>query len=288
LIGRVAPIGPSARVGLIAQPFPSSDRSLTPCDVRSFRPGPTPLQSFSPTSRPPSYLGPTPCGFPGPSAASPALAPSEMGRPFPTSVPLSGFLNLSAVSWHALVCGLVSCHYRSWTSPFRAFPSRGSWFPLGPPAALQLSTARPRRQIRALISPGFLDAHARARLPDSPSTYGFPFPCVLPDSRRLVHSFPVHLGLVPRTRLARTASPTSQPYSPRESGHPLPSVPGREVAALLVFCPSEVLLVPRTLQPCPGIAPRELPAAEAPVRDPTDPTQAPNLPGRVRPPRRER
>jgi hypothetical protein len=81
------------------RPASPSTRSL---NLASRPLGVDPLQS-STSSRPTDPLGPapTPTRFFAPSTTSPGLAPSAADRPASVAVPPSGFLNLSAVSWHA-------------------------------------------------------------------------------------------------------------------------------------------------------------------------------------------
>jgi len=79
----------------------------------------------------------------------------------PASVPLSGFRNLSAVSWQLRVSRPCSVPQPFLGFPLQsvplveiAYPSRGSL------ASLQLSTGVQKRMPRRLIAPGFTDAHA--------------------------------------------------------------------------------------------------------------------------------
>jgi hypothetical protein len=86
-----------------------------------------------------------------PSTASPGLAPRWSGSSVSTPVPLSGFLNLSAVSWHTQAswpCFMPQPFLGSSlqsSSPTRiAHPSRGRWLPCSyPPACVK--RAGPRR-----------------------------------------------------------------------------------------------------------------------------------------------
>jgi len=94
----------------------------------------------------------------------------------PTSVPLSGFFNLSAVFAQIRFHGLISCRNRSWTASLQsvplakiAHPSRGHQLPCSyspcfgnePPATLLLSVSP---------TPTLL-----TQSPGSPENYGFPF-----------------------------------------------------------------------------------------------------------------
>jgi hypothetical protein len=140
-----------------------------------------------------------------------ARAPRETGCPTPASVPLSGFLNLSAVSSKLEFHSLVSCCNRSWAAPLQSFPlaeivylSRGHWLPRScpPPSPIRASTR--------LFTPRFPDVRANAtQLPGSPDGYGFPF-------RTLHRCFPVPLRPV-RCSLSPAASPASELSSPCES-----------------------------------------------------------------------
>jgi len=54
------------------------------------------------------------------------LAPCEVGCPTPPRFRSQAFSTSQRFPGRLKVCGLVSCHYRSWDPPFRAFPSQGS------------------------------------------------------------------------------------------------------------------------------------------------------------------
>jgi hypothetical protein len=94
---------------------------------------------------------------------------TEAGRPRPTSVPLSGFLNLSAVSWQRRVLRPCFVPLPPVGNSFRVFPSQGSWFASrrhqlpgrSSPACLKRAACCPARR--------FTDHHARAQQPGSPS-----------------------------------------------------------------------------------------------------------------------
>jgi hypothetical protein len=66
-------------------------------------------------------------GFLHLSTTSLVRAPCEAGRPRPTSVPLAGFFNLSAVSWQRRVLRPCFVPLPPVGASFRVFPSQGSW-----------------------------------------------------------------------------------------------------------------------------------------------------------------
>jgi hypothetical protein len=87
----------------------------------------------------------------------------------PAPVPLSGFLNLSAVSWQTHVSRpcfvpppFLGFLLQSLPLAEIAHPSRGHSAPL------RSSTDVLKRRLKDLITDGFLDAHAHTQLPDSP------------------------------------------------------------------------------------------------------------------------
>lgn len=136
-----------------------------------------------------------------------------------TTGPLSGFLNLSAVSALTEFHGLVSCRNRSWTASLQSVPlakivnpSRGHLAPL------QLSTVL-RNAPPATLSPAVSPTPTLlTQLPGSPTNYGFPFhgsegPLPgLPGSPTEGSSLP-------------PASPASKLYSLHESVRTDPSFP---------------------------------------------------------------
>jgi hypothetical protein len=87
----------------------------------------------------------------------------------PATVPLSGFLNLSAVSQQA---SRFVALFHATTVPGilpSEFSPRRDHVPLSRPLApLQLSTRVQERTARGLITTGFPDAHAFTQLPGSP------------------------------------------------------------------------------------------------------------------------
>jgi hypothetical protein len=133
--------------------------SLKSCDVSSFSREANPLQSSSPPSgRPTCRSDPTSLEFLVPSTASPSEPHERTGCPFPAQVPLSGFLNLSAVSWQTRVprpCFMPQPFLRP---PFRGFPSQRSRTPLEAASSLRLVTDVPCRARRGLVTAAFPDA----------------------------------------------------------------------------------------------------------------------------------
>jgi len=91
-------------------------------------------------------------------------------------VPLSGFLNLSAVSASTKFHGLISCRNRSWTALLQSFPlveivypSRGHWLPCSYRPCCGTHHRRPYHP-RFLRTPTLL-----TQSPKSLANYGFPF-----------------------------------------------------------------------------------------------------------------
>lgn len=106
----------------------------------------------------------------------PASEPrSEAGRPRPTSVPRSGFLNLSAVSWQRRVLRPCFVPLPPVGASFRVFPSQGSWITSrrhqlpgrSPPACLKRAARRPARR--------FTDRHAEGAPAWIPVGFELPF-----------------------------------------------------------------------------------------------------------------
>jgi len=94
----------------------------------------------------------------------------------PAPVPLSGFLNPSAVSWQAQVPRpyFVPQPFPGFSPP--KLSPRENRAPLsGPHAPLRLSTCVRGRTPRVLITARFTNAHAFTQLPGSPDDYAFPF-----------------------------------------------------------------------------------------------------------------
>jgi hypothetical protein len=170
--------------------------------------------------RPADPLGPapTPTRFFAPSTTSPGLAPLRRVRPSPVAVPLPGFLNLSAVSWHA-------------RAPRPCFMPQ-------PPVGFSLQSLAPRRgRVRLSASPCSLAVlhrastprartrpfhsgfHRRPRLstrwPGSPPELGHRFRRARAYARigfPGALTTPAHLG-----RATTPASSASKPSSPREA-----------------------------------------------------------------------
>jgi hypothetical protein len=129
-----------------------------------------PLQSSSPPrNRQPLGWTRRPWGFCNLSTTSRVRAPYEAGCPKPTSVPLSGFLNPSAVSWQRRVLRPCFVPLPPVGASFRVFPSQRSWITSrrhqlpgrSPPACSKRAACCPARR--------FTDHHARAHQPGSPS-----------------------------------------------------------------------------------------------------------------------
>jgi hypothetical protein len=214
--------------------------------------------SHPPRDRPTCRSELTSPGLSTPSDGILALAPCGAGCPFPAPVPLSGFLNLSAVSWQARVPRPCFGPQPSLSvSPSRAFPSSKSWSPL---EAHQLPCGHPPtcRSDRALPEhPGF---HRRqglsTPLPGSPPDHGLPFREVSPTSRSPWVS---RGSTVPDGRLhpLRSVPPPTNPFTPSRAN------PRRRPLLSWVSSPSETLTEPRILDP-----PRPVDLRSRPARRP--------------------
>jgi len=164
----------------------------------------------------------TPSEFSVPSTVSPGRAPYETAvtpprcrsRVFSTPQRFPGKSELR---------GLVSCRYRSWDPPFRAFPSSRSLTPLGaawlpcshPPAC---KDARPDT-VSPLVSP----TPTQARPPGSPNDYELPLIEPKPASRSPWVS--CHGTASSRQlHLLRSVSPSPSPFTDTAS---FPPAPGR-------------------------------------------------------------
>jgi len=133
------------------QPNPNH-RSAVSEETASFHLGPCSPTELVTSSRPPACrLDSTSLGFLHLSTASRVRAPYEAGRPKPTSVPLSGFLNLSAVSWQRRVSRPCFVPQPPVGASFRVFPSQGSWI------------ASRRHQLPCRCSPTCLKRAARCQ-----------------------------------------------------------------------------------------------------------------------------
>lgn len=94
----------------------------------------------------------------------------------PTSVPHSGFLNLSGFLAGPSSAVLFRTANRSWDLVLQSFPLARKRAPLSrPPAPLWSSTDVLGRTSRGLVTARFTDFHAFTQLPGSPNGYGFPF-----------------------------------------------------------------------------------------------------------------
>jgi len=109
--------------------------------------------------------------------------------------------------------GLVSCHDRSWGSPFRVFPSQKSRTPLGAASSLVVSHQPPGRHRPRLVTAGFLDARAHARWPDSPDDYELPFRTPKRASRSLWATSDGARPLRQR-HPPRSLAPPASPFTP--------------------------------------------------------------------------
>jgi len=147
----------------------------------------------------------------------------------PTLVPLSGFLNLSAVSWQTQTSWPCFVPQPFLGFSFRDFPSQKSRTLSGRLAPLRSSTDVLERRLSDLITAGFPDSHTHAQLPGFPDDYELPFHA----SRR--RPFPVALDPSYGTHPVPLASPTSEPCSSCESVRADPSCPAPTADPLLVF-----------------------------------------------------
>jgi hypothetical protein len=175
--------------------------------------------------------------FSVPSTASPGLAPCEVVGPFTTSVPLSGFLNLSVVSWQAqgswpcfMPLPFLGSSLQSFSLTRIACPSRDRFAPL------QLSTGVLMCAALCLsLSVSPTSARAVAWIPRELWT-SFP---------RAEARFPVVLGSARRTHLVPPASPTSELSSPCESVACDLGLPLRRRSMLSWVLPLRSFLLPR-------------------------------------------
>jgi hypothetical protein len=189
------------------------DRSPASKDTSSFRPRLDPLQSSSsPHDRPVLGPGRTSLGFRDPSTASTSEPHIEVGRPIPTSVPLSGFLNLSAVSRQTRVPRPYFVPQPFLGFLLQSFPSRQVRTPLDDRDSLAVIHRHVERTPRPLVAPGFPDSCAETQLPKtlsrgSPGCYELPF--------RRTSRLPGHSGGRTAKPPRLPASPTSEPSSSR-------------------------------------------------------------------------
>jgi len=186
--------------------------------------------------------------------------------------PLSGFLNLSAVSAWTEFHGLISYRNRSWTASLQSlpltkivYPSRGHWLPCScPPCCGNVSLVTLSLEVSP--TPTLL-----TQLPGSPTSYGSPF-----------HESEDPLPGRPGSQAARSflppASPASKLFSLRESvrtasGYPEPS--GR---SSLGFLPLLRFATAQTSDPLTHLCPHGLKSAPSP--EGSDPRlQGPLTPG---------
>jgi hypothetical protein len=178
-----------------------------------------------------------------------------------TSVPLSGFLNLSAVSWHhPSFAALFHATTVPGILPSELSPRRNR-APLSRPLApLQLSTDVPERTLRNLVTVSFTRRprlHALAWIP------GRLWLLFQRRSTSRVTWIPAcRTARFRQLRLLRSLDPPANPFSTD------PSCPEPTADALLGFCPSRAFsslaLDPRT-RPGRDLSTRHCP--KAPTRD---------------------
>jgi len=123
-----------------------------------------------------------------------------------------------------------------------------------PLAPLRLSTGVQKRTVRSLVTPGFTDSHALARLPGSPSSYGLPFarprstsrlpwaPCGGFTSFRQLHplrSFPPLVRPFQPLRVAPRPLAAARSLFPFEafSSHALSSLPAQVLRPVRLLGP---------------------------------------------------
>jgi hypothetical protein len=156
----------------------------------------------------------------------------HLGSALRLSQPLSGFGRPGP-------CGLVSCHYRPWDPPFRAFPSQGSRSPLEVASSLAVIHRRAEMSLGLAVHRWFHRLPRRwTQSPGFPSDYGLRF-----HEPRLV--FPSTWAWLSGAHLVPPASPTSEPSSPCETvpaASGCPSVAGRFSPG---FLPLRSFLLPR-------------------------------------------
>jgi len=128
----------------------------------------------------------------------------RLGSALGLSQPLSGFLATPGLR------GLVSCRNRSWDLPSECSPRKDRQRLSTPTCSPAVIHPPAVAHCLRLITAGFADAHAFARLPGSPSDYELPFH--MPEG-----TLPGHSGLKQRNRPLQRASPTSELCSPHES-----------------------------------------------------------------------
>lgn len=197
------------------------------------------------SSRRPGVLapGPAPSRFFAPSTTSPRRAPVCDGPSWSVTVPLAGFLGLSAVSWQVVASRPCFMPLPPVGFSLQSVAPRRDRVRLSASlASLQFSTAVPEVQCARPRPPGFTDSRAHDAVAWIPTRARTPFPPRgSPRSRvKACRGFPGILGLAHRTHPVPAASSASKLYSPRESV--LTARPFRNVAAagaLLGFAPPE-------------------------------------------------
>jgi hypothetical protein len=173
-----------------------------------------PLQSlWPPLDRPVWRLELTSLRFAYPSTAS-SSEPHGGAGVLTAPVPLSGFLNLSAVSQQARVPRPYSMPqpFLGFTS-FRAFPSQESRTPLGATCSPVVIYRRAREHSPRPYYSRFHRRPRRAQLPGSPGSYGFSFGEPKPTSRS---PWVTSSGTSPFRQLhpLRSLTPPASPVAP--------------------------------------------------------------------------
>jgi hypothetical protein len=180
----------------------------------------------------------------------------------PASVPLSGFLNPSAVFATPGFRGLVSCRNRSWDLPSECSPRKDRRRLSTPPCSLAVIHPPAVAHCLRLITAGFADAHAFAQLPGSPSDYELPFN--MPEGTR-----PGHSGLKQQTALysalhrLRSLTPLTSPFAIDLS------CPSSTAVTLLGFSPLKLSpTTARSLEPTRATRTRTLAFRPSPPKGP--------------------
>jgi hypothetical protein len=165
-------------------------------------------------------------------------APYEVGCPTPPRLRSQAFSTSQRFPSKQELCGLVSCHNRSWDPPFRAFPSQGSRSSLEVAGSLAV-IHRPAEVNRA--SPCHRWFHRRPRFHAVawiPQRLWTSFP-------RAEARFPFVLGSARPSHLVRPASPTSELSSPRETVPATLGCPSEAGRFSPGFLPLRSFLLPR-------------------------------------------
>jgi len=203
-----------------------------------------PFRVFTSSRRPGAFTpGPAPSRFFAPSTTSPGQAPDCDDPSCLVAVPLAGFLDLSAVSWHVRASRPCLMPLPPLGFSLQSVAPRRDRVRLSASlASLQFSTAVPEVGCARPRPPGFTDARARGAVAWIPTGARTPFP-PRGSSRsrvRAYHGFPDVLGLAHRIHPVPATSSASKLFSPRESVRTARRFRGYTVAgALLGFAPPE-------------------------------------------------